>query len=247
MNMFLQQFSREIHTAFCRNDGRLKGTVKQNSTKSILGMVPRFSMATIYLSEKEVKEKVDDWQALKTDIDQRLSIASKIANYFCDAADIAIIQALNSCNTQYCSKHYNQGMNSWKFLNAIEHFERNSIPLHGLFCAVGWQQWGELLNIDSFAQSPHCYPNGRQWGAVTVIPTNGLPKEGTSRKCFMYKKDGLGFGYGDKVGAKLTEFRHKPDVFNLTLDVGCEPIDDLSIMTIECEETHATISKRHAP
>jgi len=39
MELFLKQFSREIHTAFCRNDGRLKGTVKQNSTRTCLAAV----------------------------------------------------------------------------------------------------------------------------------------------------------------------------------------------------------------
>ena len=266
---FVKQFEREVHEAYQRQGSKLRTTVRTVNnvkgasttfqkvgkgtakTKTKNGIVPPMNLdhgvVEVTLVDYYAGDWVDKLDELKINHDERGVIANAGAYGLGRKTDELIINAL--ANTTQIIAAGAAGLTLTKCMEANEIFIDNDLPDDGeSYVAVGAKQWGQLLQIDEFANADYVgtdelpFKDGTQakrWMGRLWMPHSGLPIDGNDiRSCFMWHRTAIGHASGADVKSEITYHGDRVAHFvNNMMSQGAGMIDTLGIVEILCDES----------
>jgi hypothetical protein len=192
---------------------------------------------------------IDRLDELKINIDERQVIANAGAYALGRKSDEMIINELAGVPSDQEIADGSTGMTLSKIMDALGMLGDADIPDDGQrYAAVGWKQWGELLEIAEFASSDYVGPDALPFQAPTQtkfwlgtywIPHSGLPVDGGGvRSCFWYHKTAVGHASGSDVVSDVSWHGDRAAHFvNNMMSQGAALIEDTGVVEIKCDET----------
>ncbi|MEI6984969.1 MAG: phage capsid protein [Rhodospirillaceae bacterium] len=267
VNAFTKQFEREVHDAYQRMGSKLRATVRSKnnvigastvfqkvgkgtaSTKARHGAVPVMNIdhtpIECTLADYYAGDWVDQFDELKTNIDERSVVANAGAYALGRKTDDLIITALDQ-NTNYALDG-SDGLTKAKVLAAFELLGAADVPDDGQrFAIIGWKQWSQLLGIPEFADADYVGPDelpwrgtqAKRWLGTLWQPHSGLIKASSIRHCHWYHKTAIGHASGSDVKSDITWHGDRAAHFvNNMMSQGAALIDSNGVVTLRCLET----------
>ncbi len=272
---FSKHFQSEVHNAFQRMGSKLRNTVRSKnnirgssttfqkigkgtaSTKARHGKVPVMNIdhepVEVILQDYYAGDWVDSLDELKSNIDERQITANAGAYALGRKTDDLIIGKLNNLSDKQnatgsrASLANSKGLTKEKILLAFEMMGEVDVPDDGQrFAIIGWRQWGELLEIEEFANADYVGDDALPWKGTQAkrwlgslwMPHSGLTKDSENiRDCYWYHKSAIGHASGCDVKSDITYHGDRASHFiNNMMSQGANIIDDSGIIRIRCKE-----------
>lgn len=234
---FIKQYEREVHEAYQRQGSKLRGTVRTvtsvngstvdfqkvgkgaATTKDRHGIITPMNVShetvTATLTDYYAGDWVDKLDELKINIDERQVLANAGAYALGRTTDSLIFTALSGASQSVPVG--TTGMTEAKFLSAISELGERDVPVDdgNMYFIVGWQEWTELTQIDTFASAdyvpasemPFSGPGlfAKRWMGVMVMPHSGITADGSDHTTnYMYHMSAVGHGIGSEVQSDIT-------------------------------------------
>ena len=268
-NSFTKHFQSEVHETYQRMGSKLRNTVRTKSniigasttfqkvgkgaatTKARHGKVPVMNIdhepVEIFLQDFYAGDWVDQLDETKTQIDERQTIINAGAYALGRKTDELVINAMANHDKLSDVGGADSGLTKQKILSAFECLGQNDVPDDGQrYAIIGWRQWGELLEINEFANAeyvgeenlPWKGTQAKTWLGTLWLPHTGLPidKNGV-RQCFWYHKTAIGHASGKEVTSDITwHGDHAAHFINHMMSQGAGVIDADGIISIQCLE-----------
>lgn len=218
---FIKNFEAEVHIQYQKMGSKLRNTVrmKDNISSASTTFTPvRGTPVSLYAAPKPVECPLSDYYAgdwidrledLETNISEQQIVAKSCAYALGRKSDELITDAMMGTELLV---HPEDGIgDTIDVANAL--LDHSGTPDDGQrFAVVGWNQWGELLNIQEFANAdyldgdelPWKGTQAKRWLGTIWILHSGLPKTGNVRSCFWYHKTAVGHAIGTEVKTDVT-------------------------------------------
>jgi hypothetical protein len=265
-NAFITQYVAEVHEAYQQRGSKLRNTVRlktgvvgstatfQKNGKGAAGLKTRHgNVPLMNVSHSTVTATLQDWYGadyvdkldeLKTNIDERLTVANAGAWALGRKIDELIVNKLDTTTNTVAED--SSGLTKAKILEAFAVLNAADVPDDGnRFAVVGPHQWNELLDISEFKSADYAgdrFPwlkgtESRSWLGITWIFHTGLPLSSGTRKCFMYHKNAIGLAEGQEVKAFVDWVPEKAaHLVDHMLSAGAALIDTDGVVEIACDD-----------
>jgi hypothetical protein len=263
---FVKQYETEVHLAYQRLGSKLRKTVRNRTdakgstvvfqkigkgtaaTKSRHGAVPVMNLdhtpVECQIADYYAGDWIDKLDELKLAHDERRVVIETGAHALGRKTDELIAIALNaSANTAGTGA---DGLTKTKVLAAYEKLGDADIPDDGQrYAVVGWKQWGQLLDIDEFANADYVGTDELPWQGATAkkwlgalwMPISALPKSGNVRNCFWYHKRAVGHACAAEVKSDITWHGDRAAHFvSNMMSQGAALIDSAGVVVMPCLE-----------
>ena len=271
-NSFVRQYEKEVHVAYQQTGSQLRNTVRNKNSivgksttfqkvgKGVAGTKTRHGKVPVMNIDHEPVECIlQDWYAgdyvdaldeLKTHVNER-QVTQDAASYALGRkTDELILEALQA-NTSITKIADGSTIMTKKIGQlGLELFGNNRVPVGDRVAFVGWRQWGELLDIDEFANSDFVGPDGLPWkvggaqGKVWLgtlwMPTDILPFDAATgkRTCYWWHKTAIGHASGKDVSVQISWENTSAAYFvNANMSQGACVIDPMGIISFDCDES----------
>jgi len=228
------------------------------STKSRHGKVPVMNAShravECRLYDYYAGDWVDQLDEQKIAHDERSVIANSGAYALGRKTDELIIDALDG-NTEMAvavdaspgsGLTAAEGLTKERILRAFETLGEADVPDDGdRFAIIGWRQWGQLLEIEEFANADYVGPDelpwkgtqAKHWLGTLWMPHSGLTKAEGKRLCYWYHKTAIGHAIGQDVKSDITWHGDRAAHFvNNMMSQGAVVIDPSGIIRLPCTE-----------
>ena len=265
-NAFVAQYMQEVHEAYQQRGSKLRNTVRlktgvvgatavfQKNGKGAAGLKTRHgNVPLMNLEHSTVTATLEDWYAadyvdqldeLKTNTDERLTVANAGAWALGRKIDELLVTKLAaSANT---IEEGATGLTKAKILAAFAALNAADVPDDGnRFAVVGPHQWNELLDISEFKSSDYAGDRfawlqgteSRSWLGITWIFHTGLPLASGTRTCFVYHRNAVGLAEGQDVKAFVDWVPEKAaHLVDHMLSAGAVLIDPDGVVAIACDD-----------
>jgi len=263
---FIKQFEREVHTAYQRKGSKFRGTIRTvnnvngstadfqkvgkgtASTKDRHGLVPvmnaEHSVVTVTLTDYYAGDWVDKLDELKINIDERQVVSEAGAFALGRQTDTLIKTALDTATNETAVG--TTGMTEAKFLAAMSALGDRDVSIDdgNMFLFVGWQEWTELMQIDTFSSADFVPANelpfagkgifAKNWFGVMVMPHSIITPDGSDHTTnYMYHRSAIGHAIGADVTSDVTWHGDRAAHFvNHMMSQGAVLIDDDGVQKI---------------
>lgn len=228
------------------------------STKSRHGKVPVMNAShrsvECRLYDYYAGDWVDQLDEQKMAHDERAVVANSGAYALGRKTDELIIGALDD-NTEMVvaldaasgsGLEASDGLTKERILRAFETMGEADVPDDGdRFAIIGWRQWGQLLEIEEFANADYVGPDelpwkgtqAKHWLGTLWMPHSGLTKADGKRLCYWYHKTAIGHAIGQDVKSDITWHGDRAAHFvNNMMSQGACVIDPTGIVRLPCAE-----------
>ena len=230
---FIRQYESDVHMAYQRMGSKLRNMVRVKN--NVVGKSTTFQkvgkgtavqkarhaeLSTMNVDHTPVECTLADWYAgdyidkldeLKLNIDERMVVAQSGAAALGRKTDELIIDALEtSTNTVAAGA---AALTQAKVETVFEYFGNNDVPDDGQrYFVIGFQQWTDLLGINSFASQDYVgadqlpYVAGmtaKRWMGFMISTHSGLTKSGSDRTCLAWHKSAIGHASGQDVTSEI--------------------------------------------
>ena len=263
---FIKQFEREVHTAYQRKGSKFRGTVRTvnnvngstvdfqkvgkgtASTKDRHGLVPVMNAdhttVTATLTDFFAGDFVDKLDELKINIDERQVVAEAGAFALGRKTDDIIKTVLDTATNIIAVG--TTGMTEAKFLASMSALGDRDVPIDDgdMFFFVGWQEWTELMQIDTFASADFVPASelpfagaglfAKRWWGVMVMPHSIIVPDGSDFTTnYMYHRSSVGHAIGADVMSDITWQGERAAHFvNHMMSMGAVLIDNDGIQLV---------------
>lgn len=264
---FIRQYESEAHIAYQRMGSKMRNTVRSKSNvkgesttfqkvgkgtasiKARHGKVPPMSVdhtpVVCGLTDYYAGDYVDKLDELKLNIDERQILVNTGAYALGRKTDELIIAAATTSTVSALDG--STGMTKAKALKGQELLGAADVPDDGdRYAFVGWRAWGELLDIDEFANADYVGPDELPWKGVSAkrwlgtlwMPHSGLNKVTTVRTGFWWHKSAIGHASGSDIQADITwQGDHAAHFVNNMMSQGACLIDTTGVVKLPCLES----------
>lgn len=264
---FITLFDREVHLAFQRMGSKLMNTVRRRN--SVNGSTVTFqkiakgaattkarhaAVVQMNLDHTNVSATLEDYYAsdfidkldlLKTNIDERQSVANSAAWACGRRADQNITDAMSSATNSIA--HGNAGLTRPKIDEVFIAFGNNDVPDDGArYLGVSPKSWTDLLSIDEFSNLDYVgadalpYKNGmtaKRWMSFIIFPYSGFELAASVRDQYAWHRSSVGLGVGQDV---TTEVNYVPEkvshLYTSMVSLGSVIIDNDGLYEIKTYE-----------
>jgi hypothetical protein len=265
-NWFETVFNKDVHHRYQQMGSKVRGTVRTDGTvkgekaeyrlygKAEVGdkvsggeipiANPKKDKETINLYKKYLGIYVDDLDALKHNINERMGAAKAAVAAHSRYTDSILVAAF--ATTTKSVGDYSTGLTKTLIQGGFEMLNGADVPDDGeRYALIGAHQWEELLNIDAFAKSDYVgdkYPwlqgaDAKRWRNTLWIMHSGLPLSGTQRSCFLYHKSAAAHAIGRDVVTKWSWENDKDQfLLNTNMMQGAGLIEDVGMVELKCKE-----------
>tara|TARA_Y100000401_G_C8325961_1_gene228320 strand:+ start:4582 stop:5406 length:825 start_codon:yes stop_codon:yes gene_type:complete len=266
---FIKQFEAEVHLAYQRMGSKLMNTVRRSNnvkgnqvtfqkmgkgsavTKTTHADVPTMNIThsnvTATLSDYYAADYVDNLDELKTNIDERQSLAQSAAAALGRKADELINTVLDAGSNSANVVHGSAGLTLAKALTAYETFGEADVPDDGQrYFAVSPAGWADLLQIDQFSRAEYIgegelpYSGGmtaKRWLGFLWFTFSGLTISSTTRNCQAWHKSSIGLGVGSEIRSEVNYVPEKvANLITSYMSMGAVEIDGNGIIEVQITE-----------
>lgn len=264
---FITQFEQDVHLAYQRMGSKFRGTVR---TKTVAANTVRFqklakgvastkgrhaNITPMNLVHSYVEATMADYYAgdyidvldeLKTNIDERMVVASSAAYAMGRTTDDIIIAAMET--TSNTIAHGNTGLTKTKMLQLFEDLNNDDVPDDGQrWMAVSPAAWTDLLSDNSFASADFIgmdelpFKGGmtaKRWLGFNMFTHSGLTVAANIRNCLCWHPSSVGHGINADVSTRIDYIPEKASNFvNSQLSMGAVLIDASGCRIVEVDES----------
>ncbi|MGE4553689.1 MAG: phage capsid protein [Desulfovibrionaceae bacterium] len=265
-NAFVTQYVQEVHEAYQQRGSKLRNTVRlkagvvgatavfQKNGKGAAGLKTRHgNVPLMNVEHSTVTATLEDWYAadyvdqldeLKTNMDERLTVANAGAWALGRKIDELLVTKLSGTTNTIVED--SSGLTKAKILSGFAALNAADVPDDGnRFAVVGPHQWNELLDISEFKSSDYAgdrYPwlkgtESRSWLGITWIFHTGLPLSSGTRTCFLYHRNAIGLAESQEVKAFVDWVPEKAaHLVDHMLSAGAVLIDPDGVVAIACDD-----------
>lgn len=169
------------------------------------------SVVTATIDTYSTGEYIDDFDALKTNVDLRSAYAESIAGAMNRAYDDSIISVLDAgvSALAYASESTGDTLNKAKLLALSEAFNDNGVAMNDRYIVCSPQAFNDAINdLANTADGPfsQALVNGVLPNAVgfNIIMHTGLSAgSGSDKKCYAFQKNALGMAVGKDISTMV--------------------------------------------
>jgi len=267
---FVQQFETEVHQAFQRKGSMLRNMCRRKtgvknktwfqkigqgraSGKSRHGVVPTMGLdhdqVSCTVTDKFAADYSDHFDELRIQHDERGALSDAAVFALGREADDQVLDAMDASSTSYLSAAAQTFTSAAGPTTLMETIGEANIPFDGqLYSIVPWRVWGDLMNIDEFANSQYIgqsglpfdgmAPTAKNWLGIFWFPYNGLPLTGTDTKGFIWHKSAVGHATGEEISTTVDWITEKDAWFvKSKMQMGACVIDSTAVIEIVYETT----------
>lgn len=211
----------------------------------VVPMNPLHTTATATLVDKYAPEYIDKLDMLKQNIDERGAMIRTASLALQRYADGQIVTVLNGSGASVYEPAGTTGLTITKIAAVIYNYLLgHDVPDDGdISVAIGWKQYGELMQLQQFSGWEYAgarfpFLTGSQavrWMNCLWIPTSGLTKAGTYRRCYAYHKTAIGHAIGQEITTEISYIPQKVAwLVNSMLSMGAVEIDSEGVAPFNC-------------
>jgi hypothetical protein len=209
---------------------------------------PNYSKVNAVLQKYTTPTGVDTIQELTVNFDSKMENAMLVADAMGRRSDQTTIDAI-AADVGNTVVNGGTNMDYAKYIQIIEFFENNAVPLAERFVAMSASNFRALLTADQFTSTFYTANRVLDKGMireylgmnVVVIPEmteGGLPKAGNIRTALAWHKMSTGMGIGQNF---RTEIHYLPRettwLINGIFSIGAVVVDNRGTLAIDCDET----------
>jgi len=216
--------------------------------QSVTPQDPNYSKATATLAKYTTPTAVDSVQELTVNFDSKMENAMLVADAMGRRSDQITIDALVADPAETI---VNGGTNMTyaKYIQAIEFFEDNAVPIPERYMAMSGNNFRKLLEAQEFTSTFYTANRVLDKGMIreylginiVVIPTmleGGLPKAGNIRTALAWHKMSTGMGIGHNFRTEINYIPEKTSwLVNGIFSAGAVVVDNLGVLAIACDES----------
>lgn len=250
---FIEEFESGVHMAYQRMGSKLRNTIRTRNgvknkttfqkvgkgsatTKARHGNVAPMNLShtnvNVTLEDYFAGEWIDDLDQLRVNHDEMM-VAQQSGAYALGRKTDDLILAAMATTTSNNNETTNGITLAWA-LSLMESFGNNEVPDDGRrYCAVGWEQWSQLMAIDQFSRSNYVgedqlpFANNvtaKNWLGFMWFPHSGLSETdgsgnlsagGGFRNCYAWHADACGHAIGADISSNMQFHNDKDSYFVL--------------------------------
>jgi hypothetical protein len=270
---FIKQYDSEVFTAYQRHGSKLRPTVRSKadvrgastvfhkvgrgtaSTKARDGMVPVMNVAhssvECFLQDYYGGDWIDRLDELKTNVDERMVLATAGAYALGRKTDDLIIAAMDSTSNEVTGTSAGMTdadpLTKQKVLAAFEALGNADVPDDGnRYAVVGWNQWADLLQIQEFANLQYVGPDelpwkgtqAKRWLGALWVPHSGLTLTGAVRYCYFYHRTAIGHAAASEIVTDISWHGDRAAHFvNSMMSQGAVLVDSAGVVRMRAHES----------
>ena len=243
---FIEEFESGVHMAYQRMGSKLRNTIRTANgvknkttfqklgkgfatTKARHGNVAPMNLehtnVSVTVEDYFAGEWIDDLDQLRINHDEMLVAQQSGAYALGRKTDDLILSAMDATSSTH-NETTNGITLSWA-LELMEKFGNNDVPDDGQrYCAIGWEQWSQLLDLDEFSRAEFVGENqlpfanamtAKNWLGFMWFPFSGLDSinSDADRKCFAWHSSSIGHAIGADVSSNMQYHNDKDAYFVL--------------------------------
>ena len=216
--------------------------------QSVTAQDPGYSKRTATLTKYTTPTAVDTVQELTVNFDSKMENAMLVADAMGRRSDQITIDALTATTTTPIADG-GTNMDYAKYIQIIQFFEENAVPLGERFVAMTGAMFRSLLNQQEFTSTFYTANRVLDKGMVRdylgmniiVIPTmieGGLSTAGDIVTALAWHKMSSGMGVGHNFRTEINYIPEKTSwLVNGIFSAGAVVVDDKGVLPVNCDIT----------
>lgn len=238
-----------IRAATCRFRRSSRGVATQRIPQTnVIPMNTGYAEAIATLTDWNAAEYTDVFDQAKTDVDERMVVATNIAGATGRREDQLIIDALNAANGSATIVHGSAGLTFDKLRRIVSIFDARAVPEGKRKLAISARGKEDLLGenrfisrdfVESYVMREGRLPRilGLDIEVIEDRDEGGLPLASTTRTNFAWDADAMGLAIGIEHATSVDWIAEKTSwLSNRIFSAGAIAIDALGVIEVETTE-----------
>ncbi len=238
-----------IKAATCRFRRSSRGVATQRIPQTnVIPMNTGYAEAIATLTDWNAAEYTDVFDQAKTDVDERMVVATNIAGATGRREDQLIIDALNAANGSATIVHGSAGLTFDKLRRIVSIFDARAVPEGKRKLAISARGKEDLLGenrfisrdfVESYVMREGRLPRilGLDIEVIEDRDEGGLPLASTTRTNFAWDADAMGLAIGIEHATSVDWIAEKTSwLSNRIFSAGAIAIDALGVIEVETTE-----------